>query len=93
MARQQEQLPPPTELVVSPPEDGAGDTSDLEIDPYVLALPCQRPHTLSEASTLPIDSSPRSLPRSPPQSPSLLDQEEQDVFEQEEEEEQSEVDG
>ena len=81
------------EKVVSPPEEGAEDSSRLEIDPYVLALPRQRPHTLSEASTLPLDSSPRSLPSSPPQSPSLLDQEEQDVSEQEEEEGQTEKDG
>ena len=80
------------EQAVSPPEEGTGVAGEPEIDPYVLALPCQRPHTLSDASTLPRDPSPLSFTISPPASPSLLDQEDQDTLERQEDKEQSDVD-
>ena len=72
---QQEQSPPPNRDTVSPPAEGAQASTESVIGPD---LPRQRPHTLSDASTLPRDPSPLSTTTSPPSSPSLLVQEEQE---------------
>ena len=71
----QGQAAPPSREAGSAPADGAGMAAMPGIGPD---LPRQRPHTLSDAYTLPRDPSPLSTVSSPQSSPSLMMQEEQE---------------